>query len=255
MYADPYSPMRTSDTSPLLNPGNARTIDKMDHTATTPLPRQSGAPRARSPYATTYALIAINVLVFAAMVASGVSFTQPAAQDVLNWGGDYGPLTVGAHQWWRLLTSCFLHFGIIHIGFNMYVLYQIGPFIELAFRRVRYLLIYFFAGLGGSLVSVWVHPMAVGAGASGAIFGLYGAVFSFLLKNRQSLDPAVTKSIGQSAGIFILYNVVYGSLTRTTDLSAHIGGLVTGFVVGSLLIRPRPVSPAQPNLTSPTQPT
>lgn len=225
----------------------------MDHTAITkPLRPGSSAP---SPYAITYALIAINVLVFAAMVASGVSFTQPTPRDVANWGGDFGPFTVGAHQWWRLLTSCFLHFGIIHIGFNMYVLFQIGPFIEMAFGRARYLLIYFFAGLGGSLVSVFVHPMAVGAGASGAIFGLYGAVFAFLLRNRRSLDPAVTKSIAKSAGIFVLYNVVYGSITRTTDLSAHFGGLVTGFIVGSLLIRPRSIALAQPNLTSPTQPT
>jgi rhomboid protease GluP len=228
----------------------------MDHTVITkPLRQQSGAPRAPSPYAITYALITINVLVFAAMVASGVSFTQPTPLDVANWGGDFGPLTVGAHQWWRLLTSCFLHFGIIHIGFNMYVLFQIGPFIEMAFGRARYLLIYFFAGLGGSLVSVWVHPMAVGAGASGAIFGLYGAVFGFLLRNRRSLDPAVTKRIAKSAGIFVLYNVVYGSITKTTDLSAHFGGLVTGFVVGMLLIRARPIALAQPNLTSPTQPT
>ena len=214
----------------------------MDPTATNPVPQQSGAPRARSPYAITYALIAINVLVFVAMVASGVSFTEPTPLDVENWGGDFGPLTVGAHQWWRLLTSCFVHFGIIHIGFNMYVLFQIGPFIERAFGRVRYLLIYFFAGLAGSLVSVWVHPNAVGAGASGAIFGLYGAVFGFLLRNRRSLDPAVTKSIAQSAGIFVLYNVVYGSITRTTDLSAHFGGLVIGFIVGMLLIRPRPIT-------------
>lgn len=219
----------------------------MDHTAITKhLRQQHDAPRAPSPYAITYALIAINVLVFAAMVASGVSFTQPTALDVANWGGDFGPLTVGANQWWRLLTSCFLHFGIIHIGFNMYVLFQIGPFIEMAFGRTRYLLIYFFAGLGGSLVSVFVHPMTVGAGASGAIFGLYGAVFAFLLRNRRTLDPAVTNSIAKSAGIFVLYNVVYGSITRTTDLSAHFGGLVTGFVVGMLLIRPRAITLAPP---------
>jgi len=205
------------------------------------------APTKKSPYTITYALIAANVLVFAAMVATGVSFTQPTPLDVANWGGDYAPLTIGAHQYWRLLTSCFLHFGIVHIGFNMYVLYQIGPFIQMAFGRIRYLLIYFSAGLGGSIVSVFVHPMSVGAGASGAIFGLYGAVFGFLLIKRRSLDPAVTKSIAKSAGIFVLYNVVYGSITRTTDLSAHFGGLVTGFVVGMLLIRPRAMA-----LTSPT---
>ena len=224
-------------------------MSNMDHTAI------SQKSRASSPYTITYALIAINVLVFAAMVASGVSFTQPMPLDVANWGGDFGPYTIGAHQYWRLLTSCFVHFGIIHIAFNMFVLYQIGPFIEMAFGRVRYLVIYFLAGLGGSVVSVLVHPQAVGAGASGAIFGLYGAVFGFLLRNRRSLDPAVTKRIAKSAGIFVLYNVVYGSITKTTDLSAHFGGLVTGFVVGMLLIRARPIALAQPNLTSPTQPT
>ncbi len=220
----------------------------MNHTAISyPLPPGS---RTTSPNAITYGLIAANVLVFAAMVASGISFTQPTPLDIANWGGDFGPLTVGAHQYWRLLTSCFIHFGIIHIGFNMYVLYQIGPFIERAFGRARYLLIYFFAGLGGSIVSVWVHPMAVGAGASGAIFGLYGAVFGFLLINRRTLNPAVTKSIAKSAGIFVLYNVVYGTISRTTDLSAHFGGLVTGFLVGMLLIRPRAVTLVEPSLTS-----
>ena len=215
----------------------------MDHTALPePLAQQSLAPRPRSPYTITVALIAINVLVFLAMVASGVSFTQPTPLDVFKWGGDFGPATVGQHQWWRLLTSCFLHFGIIHIGMNMYVLYLIGPFIQAVFGRMRYLLIYFIAGLAGSIVSVWVHPTAVGAGASGAIFGLYGAVFGFLLIKRRTLNPTAMKSIGKSAGIFILYNVVYGSISGTTDLSAHLGGLLAGFLAGMLLVRPQPTA-------------
>jgi len=215
----------------------------MDHTALPePLAQQSLAPRPRSPYTITVALIAINVLVFLAMVASGVSFTQPTPLDVFKWGGDFGPATVGQHQWWRLLTSCFLHFGIIHIGMNMYVLYLIGPFIQTVFGRLRYLLIYFIAGLAGSIVSVWVHPTAVGAGASGAIFGLYGAVFGFLLIKRRTLNPTAMKSIGKSAGIFILYNVVYGSISGTTDLSAHLGGLLAGFLAGMLLVRPQPTA-------------
>ena len=204
-----------------------------------PLAPESRPSPARSPYAVTIALIAINVLVFLAMGASGVSLTEPTPLDVARWGGDSGPLTVGAHQWWRLLTSCFLHFGIIHIAFNMFVLYQIGPFIETVFGRARYVVIYLCAGLFGSLVSVWIHPMAVGAGASGAIFGLYGALFGFLLIQRRTLNPAVTRSIAKSAGIFLLYNLVYGVMSRTTDLSAHFGGLIAGFVVGMLLVRPR----------------
>ncbi len=215
----------------------------MDHTdIPEPLAQESAAPRSRSPYTITIALIAINVLVFLAMVASGISLTEPTPHDILKWGGDFGPATVGAHEWWRLLTSCFLHFGIIHIGMNMYVLYLIGPFIETVFGRLRYLLIYFIAGLAGSIVSVWVHPMAVGAGASGAIFGLYGAVFGFLLIKRRTLNPAAIKSIGRSAGIFVLYNVVYGSISGTTDLSAHLGGLVAGFLAGMVLVRPQPTA-------------
>jgi rhomboid protease GluP len=199
--------------------------------------------RSPRPYTITVALITINALVFLAMVANGVSFIQPTPLDIFNWGGDYGPATVGAHQWWRLFTSCFLHFGIIHIGFNMYVLFQIGPFIETVFGRIRYLIIYLFAGLFGSLFSIWIHPNAVGAGASGAIFGLYGAVFGYLLIERRTLDPVATKNIAKSAGIFILYNVIYGSMSGTTDLSAHIGGLFAGFMFGMLLVPRRTANP------------
>ena len=205
-----------------------------------PIPQRTLMRYLASPYTITTALIAINTLVFLAMVATGISFTQPTPLDVFNWGGDYAPATVGAHQWWRLLTSCFLHFGIIHIGFNMYVLYQIGPFIEVTFGRARYLILYFIAGLAGSVTSISIHPNSVSAGASGAIFGLYGAVFGFLLINRRTLDPVATKSIAKSAGIFVLYNVVYGSISGTTDLSAHFGGLIAGFLAGMALARSHP---------------
>ena len=205
-----------------------------------PIPQRTRMRYLASPYTITTALIAANTLVFLAMVVSGISFTQPTPLDVFNWGGDYGPATVGAHQWWRLLTSCFLHFGIIHIGFNMYVLYQIGPFIEITFGRARYVILYFIAGLAGSVTSISIHPNSVSAGASGAIFGLYGAVFGFLLINRRTLDPVATKSIAKSAGIFVLYNVVYGSISGTTDLSAHFGGLVAGFLAGMVLARSQP---------------
>jgi len=155
-----------------------------------PATQAPSRPRSQRPTTITYALITVNVLVFLAMVARGVSFFAPTPLDIFNWGGDYGPATVGANQWWRLLTSMFLHFGIIHIGFNMYVLYQIGPFIETVFGRIRYLVIYFFAGLSGSVVSVWIHPNAVGAGASGAIFGLYGAVFGFSRHTTADARPS-----------------------------------------------------------------
>ncbi len=197
----------------------------------------------RSLVTVTTALIAINVLVFAAMTASGVSFLNPTPREVIPWGADFGPLTIAGAQWWRMLTACFVHFGIIHIGFNMFVLYQIGPFIETVFGRARYLLLYFFAGLAASIVSLLVHPLTTSAGASGAIFGLYGAVFGFLLMERRSLAPGAVQSIGKSAGIFILYNFIYGGMNGRTDLAAHIGGLIAGFVAGALLVRRRAGGP------------
>jgi len=193
----------------------------------------------RSPLTVTNALIAINLLVFLGMVATGMSFLEPTPREVIPWGADFGPLTIGAGQWWRLLTACFVHFGVIHIGMNMFVLYQIGPFIETVFGRARYLILYFFAGLAASLVSLLVHPLSTSAGASGAIFGMYGAVFGFLLMERRSLANGAFQSIGKSAGIFILYNFIYGGMNGRTDLSAHIGGLVGGFLAGMLLVRPR----------------
>ncbi len=90
---------------------------------------------------TTYVLITLNVLVFVAMVASGVSILSPTLAEAVAWGADYGPLTSGAGQWWRLLTACFVHFGIVHIALNMYVLYQIGPFVDRMFGRARYVFI------------------------------------------------------------------------------------------------------------------
>jgi rhomboid protease GluP len=182
------------------------------------------------------------------MVVGGVSFTQPTPMDALRWGADFGPLTIGQGQYWRLLTACFVHFGILHIAFNMYVLYQIGPFVQITFGRARYLILYFLAGLAGSIVSLLIHPQSVGAGASGAIFGLYGAVFGFLLRERRLLNPAAVKSIGRSAGVFVVYNLIFGAMNQTTDVSAHLGGLVVGFLAGIALVRTR-----NPGLLTPAE--
>lgn len=184
----------------------------------------------------TYALIAINVLVFLATVATGASFVQPSAESLLPWGADFAPLTTNG-QWWRIVTCCFLHFGIIHLGMNMYVLFQAGPFTERLFGRLRYIVLYMLAGVGGSLVSLWIHPYAVGAGASGAIFGVYGGLLAFLLTHRSVIPAQSLRQIAQSALIFLGYNFIYGLSSRTIDLSAHIGGLVTGFLAGLLLAR------------------
>lgn len=185
----------------------------------------------------TMILIGLNVLVFVAMLMSGLSLTSPTAEEVLRWGANYGPLTESG-QWWRLFTACFLHFGIIHIGFNMYVLYQIGFFTERLFGGFRYLAVYLIAGIGGNVVGLLLHPNVVAAGASGAIFGVYGGLLAYLLRYRGAVNPQAAKAVTRSVFIFLGYNLFYGLADRHTDLTAHISGLGIGFLAGFLLAPP-----------------
>ena len=191
----------------------------------------------RAPAPVTSALIVLNVLIFLGMALSGVSLTSPTALQLVHWGANYGPLTTSG-QWWRLLTACFLHIGVLHIAFNMYVLYQVGPFTERLFGELRYLVVYLAAGIGGNLLGLYLHPNIVSAGASGAIFGVYGGLLAFFLRQRTLIRPEAAKSVTQSAIIFLGYNLVFGLASPHTDLTAHIGGLVVGFLVGYPLASP-----------------
>jgi rhomboid protease GluP len=191
----------------------------------------------------TYALIVINVLIFLAMIFTAPSFAGLTNQQMLKWGADFGPLTLNG-EWWRLITACFLHFNFIHIAMNMFILYQVGVFTEKLFGNVRFLLLYLLAGVGGNLVSLYGHSShaTVSAGASGAVFGVYGGLLAFLLIQRGVVPASMASGIAKSAGIFIVYNVIYGLASPTTDLLAHAGGLVSGFLVGCVLAKP--LSPA-----------
>lgn len=179
-------------------------------------------------------LIGLNVAVFVLMVIAGVSPKEPTNEQLLLWGADYGPYTTHG-QGWRLITSCFVHAGIIHIAMNMYCLYQVGPFTERLYGRARYFLIYAVAGLGGALVSTLIHSDSVSVGASGAIFGVYGGLLAFLRLHRNALHRPAAQAITRSAMIFLGINLIYGFTDRQIDISAHVGGLVTGFVAGWFL--------------------
>ncbi len=197
---------------------------------------QPQAVNAKPASVVTIALIAINVAIFVLMVVSGISPTNPSLEALVRWGADFGPLTLGG-QWWRLFTACFLHFGIVHIAFNMYVLYQVGMSTELIYGRARYLSIYLLSGVFGNIVSVYIHPVSVGAGASGAIFGVYGAFLGFLLIRRHLIPRPVLQQMTRSAATFLGINLVYGLFSGSTDLSAHIAGLVSGFLLGCFFAR------------------
>jgi rhomboid protease GluP len=181
----------------------------------------------------TAGLIGLNVVVFLIMVLRGVSPFAPSAQQMIAFGADFGPLTLNG-QWWRLITSMFLHFGIVHIGLNMWCLWNLGRAAEQLMGRASYLLAYFVSGIFSSIASVYWHPMGASAGASGAIFGMAGVLVSYVyLKKTPSHIKINSKMLG-SLGTFIAYNLAFGALPGISN-AAHIGGLVMGLAVGAVL--------------------
>ena len=193
----------------------------------------------------TYALLVMNVAVFVLMAAMGISFTNPAPGDVLKWGADYGPLALHG-EWWRMVTSIFLHFGIVHLGMNMFFLFIIGRFAERLFGHVGFTALYLLAGIGGNLASLYWQPVTIGAGASGAIFGIYGGVLGFVLLQPRLMPRHRMISIGRMAVGFVAYQLLYGFVSNLNqsggtriDLAAHIGGAVSGLLVGGALARAR----------------
>ena len=184
----------------------------------------------------TSAIIGINVLVFVAMTLSGVSPGMPQVPQLVKWGADFGPLTLTT-QPWRILTSNYVHIGIIHIALNMWCLWNLGILAERIFDRWTYFLTYTVCGLSGSLVSLWWHPTGVGAGASGAIFGMAGALISALYLGHLPVPPRALKSTLKSLGSFAGYNLFFGAVVPGIDNSAHLGGLISGLALGAVLAR------------------
>jgi membrane associated rhomboid family serine protease len=188
------------------------------------------------PYVTA-ALIAANSIMFLIALALGGGFLVPNPDVLIGLGTDYTPLTLGG-QWWRLLTSVFLHFGLFHLVFNMWALYVNGRLAERIFGSARYLVIYLVAGLTGSLASLLWHPVVNGAGASGAIFGVLGALLAFFVKKESGVPASITKAQLRIAMLFVAYSLLNGARYRGIDNAAHIGGLLGGFLLGYLLSRP-----------------
>lgn len=181
----------------------------------------------------TYAIMAINVLVFILMAMDGAGIMDVNGMVHIKWGSDFAPLTLTG-DWWRLITNLFIHFGIIHIVANMYALYFIAIYLEPMLGKQKYIAAYLCTGVFGSLLSLWWHSTPVNsAGASGAIFGLYGLFFAFLTTNI--IPVKVRQTLLKSIGIFILYNLLYG-FKSGVDMAAHVGGIVSGFLIGYLYI-------------------
>ena len=195
----------------------------------------------------TPAILLACVAVFAAMVARGASVMKPGGEMMLEWGADFGPAVIFDHEGWRLFTSMFLHFGLIHLLANMFCLATAGPLVERFFGHVGFAALYLLSGLGGSIASLCIHPMAISAGASGAIFGVFGALLGFLAIRHREVPTAMLKPMRGGALAFVGYNTIFGLGVPGIDMAAHLGGLVTGFVCGLMLtaVTRAPVAPGR----------
>ncbi|HEY3816400.1 MAG TPA: rhomboid family intramembrane serine protease [Polyangiaceae bacterium] len=172
---------------------------------------------------------------FALELASAPSLAGPDPQRMVALGANFGPLTCNG-QAWRVLTAMFLHYGLLHLGMNMACLYQVRV-VERMMGHAEFLALYFASGLVGGLASVAFHPMAVSAGASGAVFGMFGAFAGVMVHRRDRIQPEAWRRTMGSLGMFFGINLVFGLSQREIDLSAHLGGLVTGFVGAYVLAR------------------
>ena len=193
----------------------------------------------RKGYLITPILVDLNIAIFILMVACGANFFLPDTHTIVKWGGNVRFLTLDG-QWWRVITCCFLHYGIFHLLLNMYALLYIGVMLEPRLGARRFASAYLFTGITASLASLYWHDNVISAGASGAIFGMYGVFLALLTTNL--IEKTTRKALLMSIGIFVAYNLLYGA-NGTIDNAAHIGGLLGGIVIGYLyypsLIRPQ----------------
>lgn len=177
-------------------------------------------------------IILLNILVFVLMLVFGVDIYRPEVADIINWGGNVKILTIGHQQFWRLITCMFVHIGIPHLLMNTLGFLFVAIFLENILGRLKFGLVYLITGLASSLVSVFWNTGTVSAGASGAIFGLYGYLLVYLVLKRDGRKN-MNEGLVATISIYIIYNLIMG-LTGNIDNAAHIGGLIAGMIFGTL---------------------
>jgi rhomboid protease GluP len=185
-------------------------------------------------YKLTYALITINILVYLVSALYSYSIVDMDLKILVHMGALFSPYTVEQGEWWRLMSAMFLHGGMTHLLMNMFSLYIVGRGAEIYFDTKSYLSIYLFSGLIGGLASLTMHPESVGIGASGAIFGLFGALAGFFFAHREKISTH-SKAFMKDFGIIIGINLMIGFSIPAVDVSAHTGGLFVGMLGGFLI--------------------
>jgi len=179
-------------------------------------------------------LIYTNLVLFTLMVLHGTilgmgmqAIIHPTPSLMVHWGGQYWPMVLENNEWWRCITYAYTHGGLIHLGFNMVVLYQVGPLLESEIGWTRLLTVYTFAALIATLAGLFWHPVTVVIGASGAIFGLIGFSISYYHRVGGGIGIQRRNFMLQWALMAFVFGFIVGA-----DNAAHLGGALAGAVLG-----------------------
>lgn len=190
----------------------------------------------------THIIFGLNIAVFVSMLLAGVQMLgNPSVQDLVRFGANFGPYTLSG-QWWRLLSCIFIHGGLLHIAFNMWCLWDLGRLAESIYGHWMFAAVYLISGLAASLGSIFWNPFTLSVGASGAIFGIAGALIASFYLGEFSLPRAAMSGMLRSVMLFVGYNLFFGAIVARTDNAAHVGGLLMGLLMGALIAKlaPRP---------------
>ncbi|MFA5514843.1 MAG: rhomboid family intramembrane serine protease [Desulfuromonadales bacterium] len=191
----------------------------------------------RDGYSITHILIFLNLIFFTAMVLQGTAagrgfrpLLNPDTALLVHAGGQYWPWVFSEGQWWRCITYAFMHGGLIHLAFNMVVLYQVGPLLEFETGKARFIFLYVFTALTGTAAGYFWHPMVPVVGASGSLFGLIGFAAAFYHRMGDSIALQRRNFMLQWAAYAFIFGLLVGA-----DNAGHLGGALGGVVIGLML--------------------
>src|SRR5437588_8953370 len=179
----------------------------------------------------TYLFFGLNIAVFLLIAVAGGSGN---ALTLMAFGVKSNQ-EIAQGQWWRLVTPMFIHIGLLHLFFNSYALWIVGPQVEKLYGSARFIILYVLTGVAGVYGSYSYHPYTISAGASGAIFGLFGVLLVFGIRYRDSIPPFFKRAVGTGVLPVIVINLIIGFTIPQIDNSAHLGGLIAGAVLAGVV--------------------